>query len=118
MRLRPEIVATLLLAAAGTAAADQPLNITGLRTDPITLYKDCKMDQGIPVTRQQFQGPWAAVKKDSSLYFWVKRSDGDYCVKAFSVQTDQAKVVDGECGAKVAGRPPRTGAVRGVGGGC
>lgn len=120
-RLRPEIVGPLLLVVTGVAWAQESFNITGLRTDSVTLYKDCKMDQGVPVTKQQFQGPWPATKDPgSSLYFRVARNGESYCVKAFSVQTDQAVRVDRdkECGAKVAGRPPKVGAVRGVGEGC
>jgi hypothetical protein len=120
VRLRPELAGAVLLAMIGTAWA-QDFNITGLRTDSVTLYKDCKLEQGSSITKQQFQGPWPA-KKDptSSLYFNVTRDGVRYCVKAFSVWTDQAVKVDkdSECGAKVAGRPPKTGAVRGVGEGC
>jgi hypothetical protein len=41
-------------------------------------------------------------------------------VKAFAVETDRAVPVakDEECNTRVAGRPPKTGAVRGVGEGC
>ena len=54
IRLRPEIVGMALFALAGTAWG-QEFNITGLRTDSVILYRDCKMDQGVPVTKQQFQ---------------------------------------------------------------
>jgi hypothetical protein len=105
---------------AGSAAA-QDFNITGLRTDPVMLYRDCKMDQAVAITKQQFQGPWPARKDPtSSLYFHLVRDGVPYCVKAFSVSTDQTVKVDrdSECGARIAGRPPKTGAVRGVGEGC
>ena len=42
IRLRPELVGTALLALAGTAWGQQ-FNITGLRTDSVTLYRDCKI---------------------------------------------------------------------------
>ncbi|MGH7383909.1 MAG: hypothetical protein ACREKG_01935 [Candidatus Rokuibacteriota bacterium] len=122
---RPEIVGVLLLALTGSGWAQvvQAFNITGLRTDPVTLYEDCKMDPKtqITVTREQFkgQGPWAATKDASPLFFRVDLNKKVYCVKAFSVQTDQTvRVEKEECDAKVAGRPPKTGAVRGVGEGC
>ena len=120
VRWRPEIAGVVLLVLAGSAWA-QEFNITGLRTDSVTLYRDCKMDQGVPISKQQFQGPWPARKDPgSTLYFHVVRDGVKYCVKAFSVWTDQTVKVDkdSECGAKVAGRPPKTGAVRGVGEGC
>lgn len=120
IQLRPEIVGTALLALAGTAWG-QEFNITGLRTDSVTLYKDCKMDQGVSITKQQFQGVWPARKDpSSSLYYHLVRDGVNYCVKAFSVSTDQpVKVEKGtECNVQVAGRPPKTGAVRGVGEGC
>jgi hypothetical protein len=121
IRLRPELAGAALLALAGTAWG-QEFNITGLRTDSVMLYRDCKMDQGVAVTKQQFQGQVWPARKDpnSSLYYHVVRDGVSYCVKAFSVSTDQAVKVekDSECGAKVAGRPPKTGAVRGVGEGC
>lgn len=125
--LRPEIVGVLLLALTGSgwAQAVQAFNITGLRTDPVTLYEDCKMDPKtqvtVTVTREQFKGygKWAATKDASPLFFRVGWNDKVYCVKAFSVQTDQTvRVETEECDAKVAGRPPKTGAVRGVGEGC
>ena len=121
MRLWPEIVGMLLLAAAGTAWADQSFSIIGFRTDSVTLYKDCDMNQGVPIARQQFQGPWPATKDPkSSLYFHVVRDGQKYCVKAFSVKTDQTIKVDNdaECGAMIAGSQLKSSSVRGVGEGC
>jgi hypothetical protein len=121
MWLWPKIVGMLFFAGVGTAWADQSFSITDFRTDSVTLYKDCKMDQGVQIARQQFQGPWPATKDpNSSLYFHVVRDGQKYCVKAFSVKTDQAIKVDkdAECGAMIAGSQLKSGAVRGVGEGC
>ncbi|HME96832.1 MAG TPA: hypothetical protein VKN16_21730 [Methylomirabilota bacterium] len=119
--LWPEIVGSALLALAGTAWG-QEFNITGLRTDSVTLYRDCKMEQPVTVTKQQFEGQKWAARKDpnSALYFLLVRDNVNYCVKAFSVSTDQTVKVDkdSQCNARVAGAPPKSGAVRGVGEGC
>lgn len=129
VRLQLEIVSVLLLALTGPAwaQAGPAFNVTGLRTNTVTLYRvalneECKADPTaqLTVSRGEFQGPWAATQDKSPLFLRVSRNNEVYCVKAFSVQTDKTVRVekDAECGAKVAGRPPKSAAVRGVGEGC
>lgn len=132
-RWREAAVAALVLAvgAAGWAPAVTaqatpgagPFNIVGLRMSKVTLYKDCSMEKGVPFSREDLEKrkPWRATSDPkTAVYYWVKMDDGDYCVKAFAVETDRVvPVVKGEeCQTRVAGRPPKTGAVRGVGERC
>jgi len=123
MRWREAIIVAGLLGADGAAWAQEAFNVTGLRMNKVMLYKDCNMEKGVPFTREDLEKrkPWPA-KKDpnTSVYYWVKMDDGNYCVKAFAVETDRTVPVarDEECKTSVAGRPPKTGAVRGVGEGC
>lgn len=123
VRWREAIVVTGLLAAGGAAWAEEAFNVTGLRMNKVTLYKDCNMEKGVPFTREDLEKrkPWRATKDpNTSVHYWVKMDDGNYCVKAFAVETDRAVPVakDEECNTRVAGRPPKTGAVRGVGEEC
>ncbi len=123
VRWREAIVVALLLTATGAAWAEEAFNVVGLRMSKVTLYKDCNMDKGIPFTREDLdkRKPWRATRDSSTaVYYWVKMDDGNYCVKAFAVETDKPVPVvkDEECHTRVAGRPPKTGAVRGVGEGC
>lgn len=131
-RWRSAVLAGLGLAAAGAVwpahlpAQDNPtqsFNITGLRMSKVTLYRQCAMDQGVTLSREDVEKrkPWPATSDPkTAVYYWVKMDGADYCVKAFAVQTDRAMPVakDEECRTRVAGRPPKTGAVRGVGENC
>ena len=126
-------VGTGLVLAATAAAAPPPLaaqgnpaesfNIVGLRMSKVTLYRECAMDKGVSISREDVEKrkPWRATSDPkTSVYYWVKMDGADYCVKAFAVETDRAVPVakDEECRTRVAGRPPKTGAVRGVGENC
>jgi hypothetical protein len=118
--LQPALAGGVLVILAGSAWA-QDLNITGLRTDPVMLYRDCQMDQGVAVTKQEFKGPWPARRDPtSSLYLHLVRDGVKYCVKAFLVSTDQVISVpkDSGCGAQAGRQPPKTGATRGIGEAC
>jgi hypothetical protein len=117
---RSELTSCLLLLLAGTASA-QDVNIVGLRTDPVMLYRDCKMDQTVVVTKQQFKGPWPARRDpNSSLYLHLVRDGVPYCVKAFAVSTDQVINVpkNAECGPQRGGPSPKAGSERGIGEAC
>ena len=97
--------------------------IVGLRMSKVTLYRDCSMDKGVPFSREDLEKrkPWRATNDaKTAVYYWVKMDGADYCVKAFAVETDRVVPVakDEECKTRVAGRPPKTGAVRGVGESC
>ena len=131
-RWRKGLGAGLVLTAA-VAAAPPPLaaqgtptesfNIVGLRMSKVTLYRECAMDKGVSISREDVEKrkPWrATADPKTSVYYWVKMDGADYCVKAFAVETDRAVPVakDEECRTRVAGRPPKTGAVRGVGENC
>jgi len=137
MKRRPErwreaAVAAMVLAGAvgwtpGVSAQGTPgpeaFNIIGLRMSKVTLYRDCSMDKGVPFSREDLEKrkPWrATADAKTAVYYWVKMDGGDYCVKAFAVETDRVVPVvkDEECRTRVAGRPPKTGAVRGVGESC
>ena len=137
MKRRPErwreaAVAAMVLAGAvgwtpGVSAQGTPgpeaFNIIGLRMSKVTLYRDCSMDKGVPFSREDLEKrkPWRATNDaKTAVYYWVKMDGGDYCVKAFAVETDRVVPVvkDEECRTRVAGRPPKTGAVRGVGESC
>jgi hypothetical protein len=138
MKRRPErwreaAVAAVVLASAtvgwtpGVSAQGTPgaeaFNIVGLRMSKVTLYRDCSMDKGVPFSREDLEKrkPWrATTDAKTAVYYWVKMDGGDYCVKAFAVETDRVVPVvkDEECRTRVAGRPPKTGAVRGVGESC
>jgi hypothetical protein len=126
------VTAGLVLAAATVAwpaaprAQDPPaqsFNIVGLRMNKVTLYRECAMDKGVSISREDVEKrkPWrATTDPKTSVYYWVKMDGADYCVKAFAVETDRTVPVakDEECRTRVAGRPPKTGAVRGVGENC
>lgn len=138
MKRRPErwreaVVAAVALAGAtagwtpGVSAQGTPgpetFNIVGLRMSKVTLYRDCSMEKGVSLSREDLEKrkPWRATNDaKSAVYYWVKMDGGDYCVKAFAVETDRPVPVvkDEECRTRVAGRPPKTGAVRGVGESC
>ena len=132
-RWREAAVAALVLAGASVAEAPavsaqatpgtETFNIVGLRMNKVTLYKDCSMDKGVAFSREDLEKrkPWRATNDaKTAVYYWVKLDGGDYCVKAFAVETDRVVPVvkDEECRTRVAGRPPKTGAVRGVGESC
>jgi hypothetical protein len=132
-RWREAAVTVAVLAAAsagwtpGVSAQATPgpesFNIVGLRMSRVTLYKDCSMDKGIAFSREDLEKrkPWrATTDAKTAVYYWVKMDGADYCVKAFAVETDRVVPVvkDEECRTRVAGRPPKTGAVRGVGENC
>ena len=132
-RWREATAAVLVLAGASAAGAPavsaqatpgpETFNIVGLRMNKVTLYKDCSMDKGVAFSREDLEKrkPWRATNDaKTAVYYWVKMDGGDYCVKAFAVETDRVVPVvkDEECKTRVAGRPPKTGAVRGVGESC
>lgn len=131
-RWRRAVLAGVVLAAAGAVwppplpAQNNPtqsFNIVGLRMGKVTLYRECAMDKGVTISREDVEKrkPWPATSDPkTSVYYWVKMDGADYCVKAFAVETDRAVPVakDEECQSRVAGRPPKTGAVRGVGEKC
>lgn len=132
-RWREAAVTAAVLAAAsagwtpGVSAQATPgpesFNIVGLRMSRVTLYKDCSMDKGVAFSREDLEKrkPWrATTDAKTAVYYWVKMDGADYCVKAFAVETDRVVPVvkDEECRTRVAGRPPKTGAVRGVGENC
>jgi hypothetical protein len=132
-RWREAVVAAVVLAGAtagwtpGVSAQGTPgpeaFNIVGLRMSKVTLYRDCSMDKGVSFSREDLEKrkPWRATNDaKTAVYYWVKMDGGDYCVKAFAVETDRVVPVakDEECKTRVAGRPPKTGAVRGVGESC
>lgn len=133
VRWREAAVTAAVLAAAsagwtpGVSAQATPgpesFNIVGLRMSRVTLYKDCSMDKGVAFSREDLETrkPWrATTDAKTAVYYWVKMDGADYCVKAFAVETDRVVPVvkDEECRTRVAGRPPKTGAVRGVGENC
>jgi hypothetical protein len=87
------------------------------------LYQNCNLEKGVPFTREDLEKrkPLRATSDPkTAVYYWIKLENTDYCVKAFAVETDRTVPVvkDEACRTRVAGRPPRTGAVRGVGEGC
>lgn len=125
------VAATLAVASAawapGVSAQATPgpesFNIVGLRMSRVTLYRDCSMDKGVAFSREDLEKrkPWrATTDAKTAVYYWVNMDGADYCVKAFAVETDRVVPVakDEECRTRVAGRPPKTGAVRGVGESC
>jgi hypothetical protein len=117
----PATVLFMSLVVADVASSQETLNVTGLRMNRITLYKDCDTTQGVPFTREDLEKrkPWPATRDPSStLNYWVTMDGQKYCVRAFAVETDQAVTVGGECQPRVAGGQPKTGAVRGVGETC
>src|SRR5690242_11273182 len=126
------VTAGLVLAAATAAwpaapraqdTSTQSFNIVGLRMSKVTLYRERAMDRGASISREdgEKRKPWrATTDPKTSASYGAKMDGADYCVKAFAVETDRALPVakDEECRARVAGRPPKTGAVRGVGENC
>jgi hypothetical protein len=125
------VTAAVLAASAGwtpgvsaqATPGPESFNIVGLRMSRVTLYKDCSMDKGVAFSREDLEKrkPWrATTDAKTAVYYWVKMDGADYCVKAFAVETDRVVPVvkDEECRTRVAGRPPKTGAVRGVGENC
>lgn len=113
------VVSVLFVDVSGTLAQDA-FNVVGLRLSKVTLYRDCSMDKGLAFSREDLdkRKPLrATVDPKTAVYYWVKIDGADYCVKAFTVETDRAVPVvkDEECRTRVAGRPPKTGAVRGLG---
>ncbi|HEY7869996.1 MAG TPA: hypothetical protein VIF59_12255 [Methylomirabilota bacterium] len=125
MRWREALGIGLLLAGADAAGAQETFTVKALRTEKVTLY-DCnpEKDKRKPqreVARKDFQGGWPATRDPaSSLYLKVQVDRTEYCVRAFSVETDRTVTIekDQECGAMVAGKQPKTGATRGVGEKC
>ena len=110
-------------ASAQATSGPESFNIVGLRMSRVTLYKDCSMDKGVAFSREDLEKrkPWrATTDAKTAVYYWVKMDGAEYCVKAFAVETDRVVPVvkDEECRTRVAGRPPKTGAVRGVGENC
>ena len=112
------VIGLLLLSAGATTAWAQDFNVTGLRTDRVTIYRDCKMDQGVVVSKQEFKGPWPARQDPgSALNYLIVRDGVTYCVKAFSVSTDRKIEVpkDSQC---TGSSTPGAGSSRGFGGVC
>jgi len=102
------------------ALAQDAFNVVGLRLSKVTLYRDCSMDKGMSFSREDLdkRKPLrATADPKTAVYYWVKIDGADYCVKAFAVETDRTVPVSktGDCRSQVAGRPPKTGAVRGLG---
>jgi len=113
-------IGLLLLVVSAAPVWAQDFNVTGFRTDRVTLYRDCKMDQGVVVTKQEFKGPWPARQDPgSSLYYRIVRDGVTYCVKAFQVSTDRTIEVpkDAQCTGD-ASAMPKAGSARGLGGVC
>ena len=126
MRWREALGILLLLGGAGVAppaaAEEETFSVKGLRTEKVTLY-DCNKEKDKrkavkDVTRKDFRGPWAATRDPASpLFLKVQVEREEYCVRAFSVETDRTVAIEKgvECNAMVAGKQPKTGATRGVG---
>jgi hypothetical protein len=117
------VVFSMSLVAAGLAWSQETFNVTALRLSKVTLYKDCNMEKGIPFTREDLEKrkPWQATKDpNTSVHYWVTMDGEKYCVKAFAVETDRSIPVarEEECNTRITGRPPKTGAVRGIGESC
>jgi hypothetical protein len=53
--LQPALAGGALVMLAGSAWT-QDVNITGLRTDPVMLYRDCQMDQGVASRSKSSRG--------------------------------------------------------------
>ena len=69
--------------------------------------------------RTDFREPWPATQDATSpLFLRVTVEGHEYCVKAFTVDTDKAVSASKECNTQVASQQPRTAATRGVGVGC
>jgi hypothetical protein len=114
------IVVLLLLAAPGAGRAQENrLNVTALRNERVDLY-ECgedkkKTDQKL--TRAGFSGSLPASSEPGSLYLSV-HVNGQYCVRAYAVETDKTVAVpDSKC-IQVAGKQVNTGSNRGIGNGC
>jgi hypothetical protein len=125
MRWRDTLGIVLILAGSAGPAAAETFNVKGLRTEKVTLY-DCNPDKDkrraqTEVTRKDFGPGWPATRDPASpLYLKVQVNGGEYCVRAFAVETDRPVAIqkDAECGAMIAGKQPKTGAIRGVGEEC
>lgn len=125
MRWRDALGFTLALSAVAAPVAAETFSVTALRTEKVTLY-DCNPDKDkrkaqAEVDRKSFVPAWPATRDPvSPLYLKVHANGGEYCVRAFAVQTDRPVRIekDAECGAMVAGKQPKTGAIRGVGEKC
>jgi hypothetical protein len=114
---------SILLGGISDVASQEAFSVVGLRMSKVTLYRDCNMDKGMSFSREDFEKRKplrATTDPKTAVYYWVRLDGVDYCVKAFAVETDRVVPVvkDAECQTRVAGRPPKTGAVRGIGEGC
>lgn len=129
-RWREALGIALLLGGAGSAGpaaaqGNETFSVKGLRTEKVTLY-ECNRERDKrkavkDVTREKFVGTWPATRDpDSPLYLRVRVERVEYCVRAFSVDTDKTVTIqkDIECRAMVAGKQPKTGDTRGVGEEC
>ena len=122
------VLVSLLAAEAATGpvtvrpAEAASFNVTALRTERVDLYECAAEKKKIgQLARATFTGALPAATVDgSSLYIQVNVNGGQYCVKAFAVQTDKEITApkDVECGTILAGRQEKTSSTRGIGEGC
>jgi hypothetical protein len=104
---------------AGGGRPAQSFNIVGLRMNKVTLYRECAMDKGVSISREDVEkrnrgGPLPT--QDVRL---LLGEDGRGRLLREGVRGGDGTGGTGgqgqECRTRVAGRPPKTGAVRGVG---
>lgn len=120
-RVGQAAVLFMSLILADVVSSQETFNVTRLRLSKVTLYKDCDPAKGTSFTREDLEKrkPWpATTDPNTALHYWVTLDGEKYCVKAFAVETDRPVAAVGECQTQVAGAPPRTGAVRGLGESC
>ena len=114
---RREVVVALFLGVVATAAAEEAVQVTKLRTPKVTLF-DCKDgSKKADYAQKDFQAPWPVLAGPSDAgLLTVKVGAEQYCVRAYAVETNKPVAASSDCGALVAANQPKSGATRGVGG--
>ena len=115
------LLATVSAAWAAELPKVESLKVTKLRMEKVALYlcdgERKKAEREF--ARTDFREPWPATQDATSpLFLRVTVEGHEYCVKAFTVDTDKAVSASKECNTQVASQQPRTAATRGVGVGC
>jgi len=114
---RCEIVVAMLLGVVATAAAQDAVQVTKLRTPKVVLFDCADGSKKADFAQKDFQAPWPVLAGPSDAgLLTVKVGAEQYCVRAYAVETNKPVAASSDCGALVAANQPKAGATRGVGG--
>jgi len=117
--LRREVTIVLvLLGLVGSAAAQEVVQVTKLRTPKVTLF-DCGTGVKKPDSAQKDVPPlpWRVLDTPTEAGLLKVTAGGEpFCVRAYAVETNRPVAAAHECQEMVAATQPRSGATRGVGG--